>query len=552
MKKLSILIIILLILLSYSKLKAQNHYIVTLNTDHYPALNGEFRWAINQANAHPGLDYIDFNIPLPLPIYIHVTFVGGHPTDLSSDPIIIDGNTQPGIASNGDKKIVISSDAQLAQIFCNSATIQSQIKNIRFFSTQSSGSGRILAISNANNIVIQNCIFHHSINSFFPCDGIYNFSSSNVKYIGNVFGTDNTLSNNPNLGFVNSIVFTRIQSTYPNSDNNVVGGILSGEPNYFYNSKNSGPSQPLSIPKSCIYGDFGINNKISGNLFIESVLNIAGVSSNFNNNKITPVITSVSYSFATNQTIITGVSPITNVNQPDNIELFVTNNSGIDAIQYFGIGSSTSLTNWTAIISGSHYSKQIIATATDFNGNTSQFSAPFTITVPYQYPCKDCIGSFAPIPGQEYVLSAWVKEENAAKSKIAYDNPKIQVQFLDINGTQITPVPPAFSATGDIIDTWQRVEEKFTVPATAVSIKLDLSSVVGNSFFDDIRVFPSKGNMKSYVYDPITQRLVAELDERNYATKYDYDEEGKLVRIKKETERGVMTVKESRQKSSRP
>ena len=57
--------------------------------------------------------------------------------------------------------------------------------------------------------------------------------------------------------------------------------------------------------------------------------------------------------------------------------------------------------------------------------------------------------------------------------------------------------------------------------------------------------------MKSYVYDPINMRLVAELDERNYATMYEYDEEGKLVRVKKETERGIMTIKENRNNTSK-
>ena len=41
-------------------------------------------------------------------------------------------------------------------------------------------------------------------------------------------------------------------------------------------------------------------------------------------------------------------------------------------------------------------------------------------------------------------------------------------------------------------------------------------------------------------------RLMAELDERNYATFYEYDEEGKLIRVKKETEKGVMTIQENR------
>ncbi|HTA61359.1 MAG TPA: hypothetical protein VK835_02840, partial [Bacteroidia bacterium] len=77
-------------------------------------------------------------------------------------------------------------------------------------------------------------------------------------------------------------------------------------------------------------------------------------------------------------------------------------------------------------------------------------------------------------------------------------------------------------------------------------LRLQNQNPITDVFFDDIRVFPFDGSMKSYVYDPTTLRLVAELDERNYATKYEYDEEGKLVRVKKETIKGIMTIKESR------
>ncbi|WP_179008686.1 hypothetical protein [Winogradskyella forsetii] len=69
-------------------------------------------------------------------------------------------------------------------------------------------------------------------------------------------------------------------------------------------------------------------------------------------------------------------------------------------------------------------------------------------------------------------------------------------------------------------------------------------------FYDDIRIHPFNGNMKSFVYDPITQRLMAELDENNYATMYEYDEEGGLIRVKKETEKGVFTIQETRSKSA--
>jgi hypothetical protein len=42
---------------------------------------------------------------------------------------------------------------------------------------------------------------------------------------------------------------------------------------------------------------------------------------------------------------------------------------------------------------------------------------------------------------------------------------------------------------------------------------------------------------------------MAELDENNYATFYEYDLEGGLVRVKKETEKGVYTIQETRSNS---
>lgn len=69
--------------------------------------------------------------------------------------------------------------------------------------------------------------------------------------------------------------------------------------------------------------------------------------------------------------------------------------------------------------------------------------------------------------------------------------------------------------------------------------------------FDDIRIHPFRSNMKSFVYNPSTQKLTAELDENNYSTQYEYDDEGILIRVKKETERGVMTIKETRNNQSK-
>lgn len=163
------------------------------------------------------------------------------------------------------------------------------------------------------------------------------------------------------------------------------------------------------------------------------------------------------------------------------------------------------------------------------------------LVCPDTLDCVNCIGSYAPEKEKRYLVSAWVKEHGASASKTSYNYPEIYIEFPNIPQT-IGP----FTATGQIIDGWQRVEGVFTIPSAATILDIKLNCSTGDCYFDDIRVLPFDGSMKSYVYDPVNLRLVAELDERNYATFYEYDEEGKLMRIKKETEKGIMTIQESK------
>ena len=161
-----------------------------------------------------------------------------------------------------------------------------------------------------------------------------------------------------------------------------------------------------------------------------------------------------------------------------------------------------------------------------------------TIPCPTILPCVDCISSFAPLADSTYIISGWVKENGAPITTSTYTNAQLMVIFPTQTFT--------FTGSGVIIDGWQRIEGTFLVPGGASSLDIRLNCLSGTANFDDIRVFPKKGMLKSYVYDPLTLRLVAELDERNYATIYEYDEEGKLIRVKKETERGIMTIKENK------
>lgn len=172
---------------------------------------------------------------------------------------------------------------------------------------------------------------------------------------------------------------------------------------------------------------------------------------------------------------------------------------------------------------------------------TAIITAPAACFTPI-LPCENCIGGFIPEPGQTYALSAWVKEHGAAATDIHYNDPFVQIQY---GGGVSNPGP--FNSSGKIIEGWQRIYQEFTIPALATSITVQLGTTSGTAFFDDIRIYPVNGSMKSYVYDPVSLKLVAVMDENNYATLYEYDQEGSLIRTKKETDRGIVTISENRQ-----
>jgi len=159
--------------------------------------------------------------------------------------------------------------------------------------------------------------------------------------------------------------------------------------------------------------------------------------------------------------------------------------------------------------------------------------------------CQDCIPKFNP-PAGKYVVSAWVKEVNSSTNTnsvytTSYSHSKIEVYT---GGSAPTNT---FYPVGNIIDGWQKIEGIFDIQQQG-GFSLKLRTDNGwKAYFDDIRIQPFNSSLITYVYDPLTLKLIAELDERNYAKLYEYDEEGKLIRIKKETEKGIMTIQETRE-----
>jgi hypothetical protein len=173
-----------------------------------------------------------------------------------------------------------------------------------------------------------------------------------------------------------------------------------------------------------------------------------------------------------------------------------------------------------------------------------------TPACPYVVAAGDLNGVFAPYTGggaRTYVLNYWVKEQVAVGTAV-FNYPNAQV-VVSVNGT---PLALTLVQKSGIIEGWQQYQYTFTLAANqsgTVEVKLQNSNASQPAWFDDIRIHPFDANMATYVYHPINQRLTQQLDENNYATIYEYDEEGALVRVKKETERGIVTLKEARNNS---
>lgn len=180
-------------------------------------------------------------------------------------------------------------------------------------------------------------------------------------------------------------------------------------------------------------------------------------------------------------------------------------------------------------------------TSPDYKEPSTENGCAYTKPIPATDSMLNPVFSLS--PGKKMLFSAWVKEDCGTPCfKTSYDSSFVKLHFFGSSSPDIILAP-----TGNIIEGWQKIEGAFTVPSDATTADLTLTnSSMEEIYFDDIRMQPFNANMKSYVYDPHTLKLSAELDENNYATFYEYDEEGQLVRVKKETSQGIKTINETR------
>lgn len=141
-------------------------------------------------------------------------------------------------------------------------------------------------------------------------------------------------------------------------------------------------------------------------------------------------------------------------------------------------------------------------------------------------------------PG-EYVLSVWVRDANYLRTNSNYGQ---RVKIKIGTNPETTHLP-----SGPIVNGWQKIEVSFTLPnnqPNGTDFKISFFGGPNAGWFDDLRIFPKQATMTTYVYDHKNRQLKAMLDENNYATFYEYSQASEMIRVKKETERGIMTIQE--------
>ena len=151
-------------------------------------------------------------------------------------------------------------------------------------------------------------------------------------------------------------------------------------------------------------------------------------------------------------------------------------------------------------------------------------------------------------PTQKYIVSAWVKVAGAERQIYTYtDDEKVGIQllFYTKNGNLISNNSSVIAPVGNIIEGWQRLEGVVEVPAETFYTTTKLKAESNTVYYDDIRIFPADGSMKTFVYDPINYLLRAVLDENNYASLYFYDDAERLFLTQKETREGIYTIQEN-------
>lgn len=146
------------------------------------------------------------------------------------------------------------------------------------------------------------------------------------------------------------------------------------------------------------------------------------------------------------------------------------------------------------------------------------------------------------IPGKRYVFSYWAKRDDS--NVYDYDLGDTGLEIY-VAGTTTDIIIPAETKTSNVVEGWQKIDVEFEIDAGTYSENqaIDTKFFPGSDelYIDDIRLSPKTGGIMTYVYDPLTFKLVAVLNANNFATFYYYGDQGNLYLTKQETQEGIVT-----------
>ena len=165
--------------------------------------------------------------------------------------------------------------------------------------------------------------------------------------------------------------------------------------------------------------------------------------------------------------------------------------------------------------------------------HTGEYSVK-TLNTNDGFSVSGTIGHSSDFSVQDYRASVWVYKKSYKKAKIQYKIRDASNAIIHQGGSNYTSsatikagdwyllqldIPKSKIEEGSALEVYTTVKQK--------------SSVIPICYFDDFRLLPLKASLNAYVYDK-WGNLTAVLDHNNLATKYHYDEAGRLLKVERE------------------
>jgi len=148
--------------------------------------------------------------------------------------------------------------------------------------------------------------------------------------------------------------------------------------------------------------------------------------------------------------------------------------------------------------------------------------------------------------GKTYYFSCWINEPSYYNGTTQSNRDAIPDINLSGVAIKILNGPNHYTKLvpkGSRIDGWQKVEGKFeyNLNSSDFDIRIKLGNL-NRLYIDDLRIHPIDSKFESYVYDFDKRRMTEMLDNNNYFTRFKYNEDGDLIVIEKESEKGILGV----------